>query len=87
MAEYFVELQPSAQKDLNWLASAIVSRIYPRLAALATNPRPPGCKKLSGGESEWRIRVGQYRIVYNIDDENRLVSVTRVRHRSAVYRP
>lgn len=52
---------------------------------LASNPRPAGCKKLQGGDREWRIRVGDYRIVYTVDDSKLLVEVTRIRHRSQVY--
>jgi mRNA interferase RelE/StbE len=55
------------------------------LENLAANPRPPGCKKLKGGDKEWRIRVGDYRVVYVIDDALLLVEVTRIRHRSEVY--
>jgi mRNA interferase RelE/StbE len=64
----------------------LVARIVPRLENLVSNPRPPGCKKLSGGDDEWRIRVGDYRVVYTIDDAQLLVEVTRIRHRSEVYR-
>jgi len=62
-------------------------RIFPSLESLAANPRPPGCKKLKGGDNEWRIRVGDYRVVYTIDDGKFLVEVTRIRHRSEVYKP
>jgi len=44
----------------------LITRIAPRLGKLASNPRPPGCKKLKGGDKEWRIRVGDYRVVYTI---------------------
>jgi mRNA interferase RelE/StbE len=57
----------------------------PRLEHLASVPRPPRCKKLKGGDHEWRIRVGDYRIVYVIDDEARTVDVTRIAHRRDVY--
>ena len=57
----------------------------PRLEHLATSPRRPGCKKLKGGDHEWRIRVGDYRIVYEIDDKARTVDVTRIAHRREVY--
>jgi len=63
----------------------LIARIAPRLEKLASNPHPPGCKKLKGGDKEWRIRVGDYRVVYTIDDANSLVEVTRIRHRSEVY--
>lgn len=64
----------------------MIERIVPHLENLASNPRPSGCKKLRGGDAEWRIRVGDWRVVYTIDDEKLLVEVTRIRHRSEVYR-
>jgi mRNA interferase RelE/StbE len=57
----------------------------PRLDTLASNPRPHGCKKLKGGNQEWRIRVGDYRAVYEIDDTAKTVDVTRIAHRREVY--
>jgi mRNA interferase RelE/StbE len=56
-----------------------------RLENLIANPRPKGCKKLKGGENEWRIRVGNYRIIYMIDDSAGAVDVTRIAHRREVY--
>jgi mRNA interferase RelE/StbE len=53
---------------------------------LAIDPRPPGCRKLEGGEDAYRIRFGDYRIVYTIDDGVKIVSITYVRHRREVYR-
>jgi mRNA interferase RelE/StbE len=63
----------------------MIARIALRLEDLTSNPRPPGCRKLKGGEKEWRIRVGDYRVVYTIDDARLVVEVTRIRHRSEVY--
>jgi mRNA interferase RelE/StbE len=63
----------------------MVARIVPRLEGLASEPRPPGCKKLKGGHNEWRIRIGDYRAVYEIDDAAKTVDVTRVAHRREVY--
>jgi mRNA interferase RelE/StbE len=85
VGEYSVELKPSARKELERLTPKLIERIFPKLEALAKEPRPQGCKKLKGGQQEWRIRVGDYRVVYTIDDAKRRVSVTRVRHRSEVY--
>jgi mRNA interferase RelE/StbE len=85
VANYSVELKPSARKELDRLPDKIIERVFPRLEALASEPRPPGCKKLKGGRQEWRIRVGVYRVVYTIDDAKFRVSVTRIRHRSEVY--
>jgi mRNA interferase RelE/StbE len=78
-------LTSSAAKELQKLSGQLVSRILPRLERLTSDPRPPGCKKLQAGDREWRIRVGDYRVIYTIDDAESLVEVTRIRHRSEVY--
>jgi mRNA interferase RelE/StbE len=63
----------------------LVVRIVARLEQLAASPRPPGCKKLKSGDNQWRVRVGDYRIVYEIDDTAKTVDVTRIAHRREVY--
>jgi mRNA interferase RelE/StbE len=85
VAKYFVALTSSAEKELNKLSGQLIARLMPRLENLASNPRPPGCKKLRGGDGEWRIRVGDYRLVYTIDDAKLVVEVTRIRNRSVAY--
>ena len=85
MAKYFVAFASSAEKELKKLPAQLIARLVPRLESLASNPRPSGCKKLRGGDVEWRIRIGDYRAVYTIDDAGLLVEVTRIRHRSEVY--
>jgi mRNA interferase RelE/StbE len=85
VASYDVVLTSSAEKELKKLSSQLIARIVPRLENLASNPRPPGSKKLKGGDREWRIRIGDYRVVYTIDAPKLLVEVTRIRHRSQVY--
>ena len=85
MASYDVALTASAAKELKKLPAQLIARIVPRLESLAANPRPPGCKKMQGGDREWRIRIGDYRTVYTVDDTKLLVEVTRIRHRSGVY--
>jgi mRNA interferase RelE/StbE len=85
VGKYSVELKASARKELDRLPAKSIQRIFPKLEGLAAEPRPDGCKKLKGGQREWRIRVGDYRVVYTIDDEKLVVSVTRIRHRSEVY--
>jgi mRNA interferase RelE/StbE len=67
------------------LPAQIVARIWPRIERLAVVPRPPGCKKLKTGDKQWRIRVGDYRLVYEIEDKAKTVDVTRVAHRREVY--
>ena len=86
MASYDVALTSTAEKELEKLSGQLVARIVPRLENFAANPRPPGCKKLRSGNCEWRIRVGDYRVVYTIDDARLRVEVTRIRHRSEAYR-
>jgi mRNA interferase RelE/StbE len=85
VGKYSVELKVSARKELERLPAKLIERIFPKLEGLASEPRPAGCKKLKGGQRDWRIRVGDYRVVYTIDDEKLLVSVMRIRHRSEVY--
>jgi mRNA interferase RelE/StbE len=83
---YRVLLERGAEKDLSRLTSEIHDRIIAAIQALAGNPRPPGCRKLAGSKRDWRIRVGDYRVVYEIADQIRVVRVNRVRHRREVYR-
>lgn len=83
---YRVLLERAAEKDLSRLSSEIHDRVVAAIQALANNPRPPGCRKLAGSKHDWRIRVGDYRVVYEIADAIRVVRVNRVRHRREVYR-
>jgi mRNA interferase RelE/StbE len=83
---YRILLERAAEKDLARLASETHDRVIAAIQALANNPRPPGCRKLAGSKNDWRIRVGDYRVVYEIADTIRVVRVNRVRHRRQVYR-
>ncbi len=85
MPRYKVALTSSAAKELQKLPNQLVTRIFSRIETLAGSPRPPGCKKMRGGDREWRVRIGDYRVVYTIDDAALLVEVTRIRHRKDVY--
>ncbi|MEQ1946562.1 MAG: type II toxin-antitoxin system RelE/ParE family toxin [Bryobacteraceae bacterium] len=60
-------------------------RIDTKIIALADDPRPTGCKKLVGHKDHWRIRIGDWRVIYIIDDRRQLVSITRIAHRREVY--
>jgi mRNA interferase RelE/StbE len=82
---YRVILPKSAQKDLDRLPDQISGRILAALAGLESQPRPVGCKKLRG-ESAWRIRAGDYRVIYEIHDKVLQVIVVTVGHRREVYR-
>jgi mRNA interferase RelE/StbE len=83
---YRILLERAAEKDLARLAAGIYARVIAAIQTLARNPRPPGCRKLAGSKNDWRIRVGDYRVIYEIADEIRIVRVNRVRHRREVYR-
>jgi mRNA interferase RelE/StbE len=85
VGSYRVSLTASTEKELHRLPSKVIARVILRLERLASSPRPPGCERLKGGDKEWRIRVGDYRIVYVIDDRARTVDVTRIAHRREVY--
>lgn len=72
-------------KDLRRIASTDVPRIIAAAEALATDPFPPGCVKLSGSERSYRIRVGDYRILYDVFSGRLLIEVIKVGHRKEVY--
>lgn len=82
---YTVEFTKAAAKELKKLERPIQILLVEALEALADNPRPDGVKKLSGSDDLWRIRVGDYRSIYTIQDEIVLVTVVRVRHRREAY--
>ena len=85
MVDYSITFARSARKELEALDTRILRRVFPRIEALAKEPRPQGCRKLRVGENLWRIRVGDYRVVYSIDDHKHIVDIVTVRHRSTAY--
>jgi len=86
LSSYNVKLMSRAQKDLDDFSGKILSRFEEVILGLYDEPRPHNCKKLSGGGSRWRIRVGDYRILYEIDDAQKIVKVYRIAHRREAYR-
>lgn len=86
MVDYTITFARSARKELERLDPAMIARILPRIEALGRNPHPGGCRKLRGGMALWRIRIGDYRAVYAIDDARRTVDIITVRHRRDAYR-
>jgi mRNA interferase RelE/StbE len=86
VADYTVVFARSARKELENLDPQVARRILKQVEALVAEPRPSGVVKLEGATDLWRIRVGQWRVVYRISDRDRLVDVIAVRHRSDVYR-
>ena len=83
---YRVELTNAAKRELLKLEANIRERVLAAIRALADNPRPSGCVKLEGRDGGYRIRVGDYRIVYHINDPALLVRVVKIAHRREVYR-
>ena len=84
--KYTIEFKPSAYRQFKRFPSAIAKRIDARIIALADNPRPRGVEKLAGYERAYRIRVGDYRVLYEIYDDVLVVYVIRVAHRREAYR-
>lgn len=85
MASYELVFRKSVAKDLRAFPKHDVKRIMQRVRALANDPRPPGCEKLSG-EERYRVRQGAYRIIYEIEDSRLIVLVVKVGRRNNVYR-
>ncbi|HKR43271.1 MAG TPA: type II toxin-antitoxin system RelE/ParE family toxin [Paraburkholderia sp.] len=85
MASYELVFKKSVAKDLRALPQQDVKRILQKIRALADDPRPPGCEKLSGLE-RYRVRQGSYRVVYEIEDRRLIVLIVKVAHRRDVYK-
>lgn len=83
---YRIELSPAAIRALKKLDRQALLRVQAAIQLLADNPRPPGAKKLSGGDGEWRVRTGDYRVVYEVHDDVLLVLVLSAGHRREIYR-
>ena len=85
MASYKLLIKRSAAKELEELPPKVRRRVASKIDALGTTPRPPGVEKLSGQE-KYRIRQGDYRVLYAIDDDAQIVTVVKIGHRRDVYR-
>ena len=83
---YEIVVLPAARKALRKLDSTARERIGTKIDRLARNPRPSGCKKLEGGDELYRIRVGDFRVIYRIEDEVLVVAVVTIGNRRDVYR-
>jgi mRNA interferase RelE/StbE len=86
MASYQIEWKSSARKELKKLPPEVIRKIIDAVESLADNPQPPNCRKLVGSEQTWRIRVGDYRIIYNIFSSILIIEIVRVAHRKDAYR-
>jgi mRNA interferase RelE/StbE len=83
---YKLLIKRSAEKDLGRVSRVTFQRVNAKILTLRDEPRPPGVRRLTGPLEGWRIRVGDYRILYQIDDSEQTVTIVRVRHRRDVYR-
>jgi len=86
MADYSISFARSARKELEHLSGELTERILAKIETLAENPRPVGVIKLHGQKNLWRMRVGDYRVVYSIDDFSKMIDISVIRHRRDVYR-
>lgn len=86
MASYQIDWRSSARRELRRLPVGVIARIIESVTALGDNPRPEGCRKLTGSERTFRIRIGKYRVVYEVQDDGLLVLIIRVRHRREAYK-
>lgn len=85
MASYRLLIKPSAAKELERLPTKERRRVVTRMQGLSAQPRPPGCEKLTGHDL-FRVRQGQYRILYEVQDKDLVVTVFKIGHRRDVYR-
>ncbi len=84
---YSISYERSSAKELSKLDKPVARRIIKFINKLSEDPRPPGCRPLVGYEGLWRIRIGDYRVTYSIEDYKLIVLVVRIAHRREVYRP
>ena len=83
---YEVLIEKAAERDLKKIPTAYFERIVPHLRSLTADARPIGSRKISGSEHDWRIRVGTYRIIYELNEKEKIVKIMRVKHRREAYR-
>lgn len=85
MGKYRIEIKKSAAKEIERLSRKDINSVVDKIASLSDNPRPHGCQRLSGQE-KYRIRCGDYRILYSIEDKILIIYIVKVGHRRGVYR-
>ena len=85
MDSYKVDFSKSAERELRRIDTRYIPRIIQAVESLISNPRPHNCKKLSGSDITYRIRVGNYRVIYEIEEDRLVILVLRIRHRQSAY--
>ncbi|MBI2843494.1 MAG: type II toxin-antitoxin system RelE/ParE family toxin [Armatimonadetes bacterium] len=83
---YRIEIRPAARREMEALHAPMLTRVTQAISSLSSDPRPRGCKKLAGSKVDYRLRVGDYRVLYEVFDAVKLVRVYRIRHRREAYR-
>ncbi|MFH1730261.1 MAG: type II toxin-antitoxin system RelE/ParE family toxin [Planctomycetota bacterium] len=83
---YEVYLERTSERDLKKLSPQYFRQVIECIKALSAHPRPSGCRKITGSKNDWRIRIGSYRVIYEVDDKAKAVRVMRVKHRREAYR-
>lgn len=86
MKKYRIEVAKTAERQLRRLEERDQLRILRALTSLSAEPHPPGCRKMSGHEDLYRIRVGLFRVIYQIDDDRIIITVLKLGHRKDIYR-
>ena len=86
MASYKIEWKQSAQKELKKLQKKTISRILQIIETLPDKPHPPGSRKLHGAEYTYRLRAGNYRIIYSVYSDILMIEIVRIGHRREIYR-
>ena len=86
MSVFEILIERAAEKDLQRLPEDVHARVLKAIHPLSIQPRPAGARKLSGSKNDWRLRVGEYRVLYEIADSIRIVRIYRIRHRRDVYK-
>ena len=82
---YEILLEKGAERDFKKLPKNIQKRVLNQILKLKENPRPIGVRKITDSKNDWRIRIGDYRVVYEIDDKKKIIKIFRIRHRKEVY--
>ena len=86
MFSYEIVFARTARKEIEAIDSKTSARILRRIESLSIDPRPSGCEKLKGEDNLWRIRIGDYRVIYSIFDKEKLIDISIIRHRRDAYR-
>jgi mRNA interferase RelE/StbE len=86
MASYQINWKPSAEKELRKLPKPMIKRVLVAVSELASDPNPTGSRKLVGSDHSFRVRVGDYRVIYDVQNSELIIEIIRVAHRKDVYR-